>query len=137
MVNMDKDRLRQLLLELVFTVSRSSGPGGQHVNKTNSKVTISFDLMNSKALPADEKEQLLSSLKNRMTPGGFLILSSQEYRSQHQNKAEVIQKFEALISKGLAKKKKRKKTKPTRSSVLSRLESKKRQSEKKKWRREQ
>jgi ribosome-associated protein len=120
--------------ELEFTTSRSSGPGGQNVNKVNTKVTLRFDVSGSQALTADEKEILLRKLASRLTNDGVLILSSQDKRSQLQNKEGVIAKFEVLVAKSFRKKKVRKATKPSKSAVEKRITQKKRRSEKKKWR---
>lgn len=126
--------LKLLKQELTFSVSRSSGPGGQNVNKVNSKVTIKFDVVNSNNLTAEEKEVLLKKLAVKLTVDGVLILTSQESRSQLENKEEALLKFETLITKAFAKRKARKPTKPTKGSVQKRIKSKKRHSEKKQWR---
>jgi len=120
--------------ELEFTTSRSSGPGGQNVNKVNTKVTLRFDVSGSQALTVDEKEILLRKLASRLTNVGVLILSSQDKRSQLQNKEGVIAKFEVLVAKSFRKKKVRKATKPSKSAVEKRITQKKHRSEKKKWR---
>ncbi|HEY4654680.1 MAG TPA: alternative ribosome rescue aminoacyl-tRNA hydrolase ArfB [Cyclobacteriaceae bacterium] len=120
--------------ELEFTTSRSSGPGGQNVNKVNTKVTLRFDVSGSQALTVDEKEILLRKLASRLTNVGVLILSSQDKRSQLQNKEAVIAKFEVLVAKSFRKKKVRKATKPSKSAVEKRITQKKHRSEKKKWR---
>jgi ribosome-associated protein len=120
--------------ELVFTASRSDGPGGQNVNKVNSKITLKFDILNSKVLDEDQKNTVIGKLASEVTKDGVLILTSQEYRSQLQNKEVVISKFEKLLSRAFEKKKKRKATKPSKSSVQERITQKKRNAEKKKWR---
>jgi ribosome-associated protein len=120
--------------ELVFTASRSDGPGGQNVNKVNSKITLKFDILNSKVLDEDQKNAVIGKLASEVTKDGVLILTSQEYRSQLQNKEVVISKFEKLLSRAFEKKKKRKATKPSKSSVQERITQKKRNAEKKKWR---
>lgn len=120
--------------ELIFLTSRSSGPGGQNVNKVNTKVTLKFDVLNSHILTQEEKEIVSSKLKSRITSEGILLLSSQEKRSQLQNKESVIQKFEGLLAEAFKKKKARKPTKPSKGSVQKRIKSKKQASEKKKWR---
>ena len=120
--------------ELVFSTSRSSGPGGQNVNKVNTKVTVKFDVTNSAILTPEEKETISKKLSSRITNDGILILSSQDKRSQLQNKEEVIAKLEKLLSKAFEKKKARKATKPSKTSVQKRIKSKKENSEKKKWR---
>lgn len=120
--------------ELEFSTSRSSGPGGQNVNKVNTKVTLRWNVKNSSLLTPEEKEQLLQKLSTRLTTEGELIVSSQDKRSQLQNKEEALSKLDLLLKKAFTKKKKRKATKPSKSSVKSRLDRKKKHSDKKKMR---
>lgn len=120
--------------ELEFSASRSSGPGGQHVNKVNSKITLKFDIGNSTLLTEDEKAVLLTKLASRLTVDGVLILTSQDKRSQFQNKEAVQTKLDALLTKALLKRKARKATKPSKNSVQKRIKKKKQHSEKKQWR---
>lgn len=120
--------------ELVFTTSRSSGPGGQNVNKVNSKVTLQFDVLRSQTLTEEEKQTISEKLATRMTVDGVLILSAQDRRSQLQNKEAVILKFERMVEKAFEKKKPRRATKPSKGSVRERLKKKKVHSEKKKFR---
>lgn len=120
--------------ELVFTSSRSGGPGGQNVNKVNSKVTLSFDVAGSKVLGVEEKEVIAKKLATRMTNEGVLVLTAQDKRSQLQNKESVILKLEKLFAKAFEKKKARKATKPSKGSVQERIKQKKQHGEKKKWR---
>jgi ribosome-associated protein len=120
--------------ELEFATSRSSGPGGQNVNKVNTKVTLRWNIRDSTLLMLEEKELLLHKLASRLTVGGTLLITSQDKRSQLQNKEETIVKLEHLIKQAFAKKKKRRPTKPSKSSVQNRLEKKKKHSDKKKWR---
>jgi ribosome-associated protein len=124
-----------LFNELNFTASRSGGPGGQNVNKVNSKITLKFDVVHSRILGEEEKASILKNLSTHLTSDGVLILSSQDKRSQLENKEDVIRKFEKLMVKAFAKRKKRKATKPSKSAVEKRMTSKKLQAEKKKWRR--
>ena len=119
---MDKNLL---ITELTFRAVRSSGPGGQHVNKTSSKVEAHFNVKESKALTTSEIERLLDKLSNRISSDGFLVLSCSESRSQHRNKAIVIERMLLLISENLKVQKKRKKTKPSRGAIEKRLHSKK------------
>jgi len=123
-----------LLAELSFQTSRSSGPGGQHVNKVNSKVTLRWMIPSSKAITEEQKIVLLIKLKNQLTKDGELILSAQESRSQLKNKEVVLAKLELLIKRALTVKKKRKPTKATKASKRKRLDSKKKRAEKKQWR---
>ena len=120
--------------ELEFTTSRSSGPGGQNVNKVNSKVTLRWNVRDSALLTAEEKELLLRKLAASLTTEGSLLITAQDKRSQLQNKEEVLLKLERVLKQAFAKKKKRKATKPSKSSVRSRLDKKKKHSDKKKWR---
>lgn len=121
--------------ELVFSTSRSSGPGGQNVNKVNTKVTLRFDVAGSAVLTDEEKQIISAKLATRITTEGILVLVSQDKRSQLDNKAAVREKFAKLITKAFEKKKARKATKPSKASVKERIETKKRHAEKKKWRR--
>lgn len=119
------------LSELNFQTSRSSGAGGQHVNKVETKVQLSFDLDNSMFLTEEEKALIHEKLKNKITDEGLLQIKAQEKRSQLQNKEIAIRKFYKLIQKSLEKKKARKATKPGKGAIEKRLKSKKNQAEKK------
>jgi ribosome-associated protein len=121
--------------ELVFTTSRSSGPGGQNVNKVNSKVTLYFDVAKSLVLTPEEKERIAEKLSSRMTGENVLMLTAQEKRSQAQNKEAVVAKLDVLLSKAFQKRKARKPTRPSKNSVQNRIRKKKEVGEKKKWRR--
>ena len=121
----------QLLKELQFKAVRSSGAGGQHVNKVSSKVELAFSIENSEGLTDEEKELLLKNLDNRLSKDNVLTLSSQESRSQHRNKELVIERLFNLIEQSLVIPKVRKATKPSKSSVLKKAESKKHQALKK------
>lgn len=123
-----------LARELHFRASTSSGPGGQNVNKVNSKVTLKFDIPHSEELNDEEKELILKKLASRVTKEGILILSAQEKRSQLRNKEMVIGKLEKLLAKALTRKKFRKATKPSKGAVHERLKAKKQHADKKKWR---
>jgi ribosome-associated protein len=103
--------------EVQFLTSRSSGPGGQNVNKVNTKVTIKFDVPNSLLLTEEEKEIILTKLASQLTKHGVLIVTSQDKRSQLDNKEASIAKFETLINKAFIKRKARKATKPSKGSI--------------------
>ena len=120
--------------ELEFATSRSSGPGGQNVNKVNTKVTLRWNIKDSSLLTIEEKELLQQKLASRLTIDGTLLVTSQEKRSQLQNKEETLLKLGNLLKQAFAKKKKRKPSKPSKSSVQNRLNKKKKHSDKKKWR---
>lgn len=120
-----------LIKELKFKAIRSSGSGGQHVNKVSSKVEIQFEINQSQVLDDDQKASLLKNLKNRLTKDNVLILQCDERRSQHKNKEIGIERFLELIKGGLIKPKKRKRTKIPKSVIKKRLKSKRARSEKK------
>jgi len=126
--------VKRLRHELVFGVSRSSGPGGQNVNKVNSKVTLKFDVAKSNELSAEEKDIILQKLASKLSTDGVLILTSQDSRSQLDNKQAALLKFDRLLTKAFERPKPRKTTKPSKSSVQKRINSKKQHAEKKKWR---
>lgn len=121
----------QILKELKFKAIRSSGAGGQHVNKVSSKVELTFNVQSSNGLSSFEKERLLSKLGNRLAKGETFMLQCDQARSQHKNKEIVIKRFFEVIKKALEVPKKRKATKPSKSSVEKRLKSKKMDSNKK------
>ena len=120
--------------ELAFSASRSSGPGGQNVNKVNSKITLMFDVARSEILTAEEKDLIVKKLASHLTKEGVLILSAQDNRSQLENKEAAIQKLDKLLVKAFAKRKVRKATKPSKTAVQKRITNKKQHSQKKQWR---
>ena len=121
----------QLLKELKFKAVRSSGAGGQHVNKVASKIELIFDLQNSVGFTDEEKTILLKNLDRKLTKEQILLLQCSESRSQHKNKEIVIERFLQIITNGLKVPKKRKATKPSKASIQKRLEKKKQQAFKK------
>lgn len=129
---MDKEKL---LSELNYKAVRSSGAGGQNVNKVSSKVVLNFDVENSKGLSEEEKPLILSKLSSRLTKDNILILNCDEDRSQFKNKAIVTKRFLDLIIQSLYIDKIRKATKIPKSVIRKRLKDKKTVSEVKKNRR--
>ncbi len=120
-----------LLTELSFKAIKSSGAGGQHVNKTASKVELTFNVEASSVLNEEQKELLLKNLQARLSNQNVLILQCGESRSQHKNKALVIERFLEIIKQGLIVPKKRKKTAVPKAIKQKRLQNKKQLSEKK------
>ncbi len=121
----------QITRELSFKAVRSSGAGGQHVNKTSSKVELYFNVETSEGLSEEEKLRLQKKLASRLTKDHLLILHSEESRSQHKNKQIVTEKFFDLLRENIKKPKVRKKTKPGKMAKLKRLKAKKVNAEKK------
>ena len=121
----------RIIKELKFKAVRSSGAGGQHVNKVSSKVELIFDVQNSLELTEEEKELLFKNLQTRLTKENLLLLNCDESRSQHKNKELVIKRFLEILTNGLKVPKKRKPTKPSKASIRKRLEKKKKQAYKK------
>ena len=121
----------ELLQEADFKAVLSSGPGGQHANKTSTKVVLDWSLANSEVFSEEQKERLEFKLKNRLTKENVLQLSSDHTRSQHKNKEILIKRFFKVLEDALTMQKPRKKTKPTKASKLRRLKNKRIHSEKK------
>ena len=119
------------LPEITFQTSRSSGPGGQNVNKVESRVELRWHLMESQVLTDAQKALILEKLANQLTADGLLLITAQDDRSQYRNKEIVLARFHELLLKSLRRPKPRKATKPNRSAVRQRLEGKKIQGEKK------
>ena len=117
--------------ELSYKTSRSSGSGGQNVNKVETSVTVMWELEDSAVFTDLEKERIALKLKNRINLDGILQLTVSESRTQLQNKKIAIEKIQELVNKSLIVPKKRITTKPSRAKVEKRLESKKKLSEKK------
>lgn len=120
-----------ILREVQFKAVRSSGPGGQHVNKTSSKIEVYFDVFSSEGLSSREKERLKNRLSSRLTSEGILQLQSSESRSQHRNKKLAIDRLMYLLEENLKVTKPRKKTRPSRGAVEKRLKTKKQRALKK------
>jgi ribosome-associated protein len=115
--------------EFKFAASRSSGPGGQNVNKVSTKVELRFNVPASLSLTSYEKERILLKLKNRITSDGDLIVVSQSERTQLENRKRAEEKFFILLASALTEKPKRKKTKATLASKVRRIEKKRKRSE--------
>jgi ribosome-associated protein len=111
--------------EIIFSTSRSAGPGGQNVNKVNTKVELRFNVLKSQCLSENEKKRILSLLKKRITSDGEFYITSQSERTQLMNKKKVEERFYKLLASSLTEKPKRKSTKPTKASKTKRLERKK------------
>ena len=113
-----------LISELNFKAVRSSGSGGQNVNKVSSKIELSLNLFESEVLKEGQKERLIKKLSSRLTKDNILILQCDESRSQHKNKELAIKRFFEIIEKGLIVPKKRVPTKIPKSVIRKRLKNK-------------
>ncbi|MBI4548729.1 MAG: aminoacyl-tRNA hydrolase [Ignavibacteriae bacterium] len=123
------------LSELKFKFARGGGPGGQNVNKVETRVELLFDVGGSPSLSESQRNQLLESLHSRIDTEGVLHIVAQESRSQWRNRENVVERFVELIRKALKPKKKRVATKIPQAAKERRMEEKKRRGEKKKLRR--
>ena len=126
--------LRIPLSEIDITYVRSSGPGGQHVNKTSTQAELTFDLAHSPSIIEFDRAWLISRLGTKLDTNGVLRITSQEFRSQLRNKNAALEKLQAMLTTAMHRPKKRKKTRPSRSAVEKRLTSKKKAGETKKLR---
>lgn len=124
----------QVEAEVSFRTSRSGGPGGQNVNKTESKVEVVFDIGRSTALNEGQKELLISRLSNRINRSGELLASSSSARSQLRNKQIALDRLFTIIEEGLHIQKARKRTRPSKAAIRKRLEGKTKRSETKQQR---
>ena len=120
--------------ELWWTASRSGGPGGQHANKTSSRVTLHWSVANTAALTPTMKQRLERSLRSRLTGDGELLISVDTTRSQHQNRELARERLAEVVREGLKVQRRRVKTKPTRGSQRRRVDAKKARGDTKKMR---
>ena len=121
--------------ELHFQFSRSSGPGGQHVNRTASQAELTFDVLHSPSLNEAQRARVLSKLKSYIDTRGVLHLASQTTRSQHRNRAEVVERFTLLLQRALYVPRRRIPTRPSAAAEARRLAAKQRASVAKQQRR--
>ena len=127
-------RLRIPLSEFEFTFSRSSGPGGQNVNKVNTKALLRWGVAHSPSLPEGVRARFMAEYHRRITTEGVFMMTSQRYRDAPRNVADCLEKLQALLASVATPPKRRRPTKPTRGSVARRLTNKKEQSERKQQR---
>ena len=132
---MDKNIIKSgIEKEAIFEYARSSGPGGQNVNKLNTKARIRWDFKNSNLIDEFQKQLIKTRLKNKITSTGELIIESQKTRSQQQNKENALEQITELVNKALIKIKARKPIKISKAVKERRLEQKKKHSLKKQLR---
>ena len=120
------------LAELRFKFHRSSGPGGQNVNKLSTSVELQYDFVHSAVLSDEQRQRIAEKLATRLNSTGALSIQSERFRTQGRNRADCLDKLAALLAAALKKPPKRKKTKPSRAAQARRLDSKRRHAEKKK-----
>jgi ribosome-associated protein len=121
--------------ELVFKASRSSGPGGQNVNKLNTRVTVLFHVAGSPSLSEEQKQQVLSKLARRIDKEGVLHVAAQKHRSQEANRRAAVERLQQLVQEALQPVPVRRKTKAPAAARERRLQEKKQRSDRKQQRR--
>ncbi|MFZ5830492.1 MAG: alternative ribosome rescue aminoacyl-tRNA hydrolase ArfB [Planctomycetota bacterium] len=121
--------------ELRMTFARSAGPGGQNVNKLNTKATLRWDVLNTPSLPEEVRKRFLAHQRRRITVGGELVISSQRFRTAGRNATDCLDKLRDMLVAALRSPRPRRSTRPTRGSIERRLTAKRQQSEKKTGRR--
>jgi len=127
-------RLKIPLREFRFTFSRSSGPGGQNVNKLNTKAQLRWPVMESPSLSEAVRRRLVAKYGRRITSDGDFLVTSQRFRDAGRNVADCLEKLRAMLAEVAVAPKRRKPTRPTRSSVRRRLENKRKKSQRKQQR---
>jgi len=120
--------------ELVFDLVRSSGPGGQHVNRSSTQVELRFDVANSPSLTEEQRHRILMNLRNRIDAAGVLHISAQSTRSQYRNRADAVARFQELMQRALRVPRRRKPTRPTAAARERRLARKRQRSDQKRSR---
>ena len=120
---------------LDWQFARSSGPGGQHVNRTSSKAQLRFQVRRDRHLPTDVRERLITLVRHRLTRDGWLVIVGQRYRERPRNIADCVDRFAALVRAALVPPTPRKRTRVPRSAVAGRLEAKRHRSRAKSLRR--
>ncbi len=120
--------LRIPLREFQFTFARSSGPGGQNVNKVSSKATLRWPVLRSPSLPEPVRQRLLQQVAGRLTAAGDLLVTSQRFRDAGRNVADCLEKLRAMVAAAAQPVRRRRPTRPTRGSIQRRLEAKQRRS---------
>jgi ribosome-associated protein len=128
-------RLKIPLAEFQFTFARSSGPGGQNVNKVNTKALLRWPVVDSPSLPDAVRHRLLSRQRRRITTEGDLLIVSQRFRDAGRNVADCLERLRVMLLEAAAAPKPRRPTRPTRASVRARLDRKRRHSQRKHARR--